>query len=91
MSLDDLHEEIKRWRINTTTAHMVGAGLRIESPPQECVCPCCKTHKDDVATRRLNTAYAADESNWLESCGTCFEEAVEHYQDLWDTYYGGCM
>ncbi len=50
-------------------------------------CPCCHAHCLGVKRRRLNTAYPNDESNFLESCGPCHQDAVEHYAELWDEYY----
>lgn len=49
-------------------------------------CAICGSDKN-VATRRLNTSYADDKSNWMTSCKTCFEETVHHYQELWDDFY----
>lgn len=79
-------DAIERHHISTTLAQLIGRGLRIEYAPMQDLCVCCREYKLDVARRRLNAAYANDELNWLDSCGDCFEEAVEHYQDLWDTY-----
>lgn len=53
------------------------------------VCPCCEQLMPDVRKRRKNTAYVNDESNWLICCGACFQDMLEYYAELWDTYYYG--
>jgi hypothetical protein len=53
-------------------------------------CPCCKRLKFNNRKRRLNTKYVNDESNWLTSCGECYEETYQYYADLWADYYAGC-
>ena len=50
-------------------------------------CPHCHASCLDVKRRRLNTAYPNDESNHLESCGSCFQDAIEYYSDLWGEYH----
>jgi len=35
----------------------------------------------------MNTAYVNEESNWVTCCDECFAETVEHFADLWATYY----
>lgn len=52
------------------------------------ICPCCEREMSDVEKRHRNTAYQNEESNWLESCGECFEQDYEFFQELWDDYYG---
>lgn len=84
-------DPVDRWYHNTVTAHLVGAGLDISAPTGIDVCPCCRTTQPDVRNRRRNAAYANEEENWIVCCGNCFEEDVEHYQELWDMYYADCM
>jgi C4-type Zn-finger protein len=50
-------------------------------------CPLCGRYRDDVAKRRLNTAYHKDALNWTISCEDCFHDAWEYYQEQWETYY----
>lgn len=64
---------------------------RRATPDRTGVCPCCKSYMPDIATRRINTAYVNDELNWQTSCGECFLETVDHYNELWDTYWSEVM
>lgn len=50
-------------------------------------CQCCDTEKSKVERRRTNTAYVKEESNFIESYKECYDEACEHYADLWAQYY----
>jgi hypothetical protein len=56
-----------------------------------CHCPGCGRYVDDVAKRRLNTAYHKDSMNWVTSCEDCFREVWEYYRELWGTYYDMIM
>lgn len=78
-------------RRESAECQMVNLGVAIYrgDRPAPDICPVCELKKPDVATRRLNTMYAEDESNWATSCGECHAEAVEYYRELWDEYYNG--
>ena len=78
-------------RRKSAECQLVGMGVTIYrgDKPTTGQCPVCSLEKPDVATRRLNTMYHNDESNWLHSCGDCYADAVDHYRELWDEYYNG--
>lgn len=40
---------------------------------------------------RMNTAYVNDEQNYSIGCKYCQKESYEYYQDLWNTFYSGCL
>lgn len=83
MNTNKVEEAYRKSKI----AHAVGAGIRIEGEPKLEECKGC--HRVVmVAKRRINTAYVKDEQNWMTSCEECYEETIEHYNDLWATYYG---
>ena len=50
-------------------------------------CPRCHRHRVGVVSRRQNTAYYDDESNWATYCGPCQEVVDDLWQDQWDEYY----
>lgn len=50
------------------------------------VCPHCGGF--GAKTRRLNTAYVHEPSNWLYSCEEVYLDAVEYYQERWDDIIG---
>jgi hypothetical protein len=54
-------------------------------------CNCCGRYFMYPERRRLNTAYVNEESNWLTSCQECYDEACDHYAELWNDYYGGLL
>jgi hypothetical protein len=81
-------ELIERHRIAVATARLIEAGLVVGSEPVEGVCPCCEAI-GQIAKRRLNTAYVSEECNWLISCEGCYQDGIEHFAELWDTYYHG--
>ncbi len=90
--IEDLSKDIERHRSNTTLANMMNAGFRIEPETKgKGICPCCKKEVDDLAKRKLNTAYVEEDRNWLTSCGDCFEETVSHYSNLWAEHYNSIM
>ena len=54
-------------------------------------CDFCKTYHnvDYFKTRRLNTAYVEDEKNFIYSCENEYTIAYNHYEEMWQDYYGG--
>lgn len=40
---------------------------------------------------RQNTRYANDRANWACLCSECQNAEDEHWSDMWDEYYRGCM
>lgn len=40
-----------------------------------------------VERRRLNTQYHDDESNYMTSCISCYQEMYDYYEELWADYY----
>ena len=84
---DDYLDLDAEWRkqieCDLTTA---GVEIRVGFPRTD-VCPQCGNRKENIQSRRLNTRYADDSANWLDSCHDCYLEAVEHYRDLWGEYY----
>jgi len=44
-----------------------------------------------IKKRKLNTAYVDEEQNWIVSCKTVYEEAIEYYKERWDDYYSGLL
>jgi hypothetical protein len=87
----ELEEACERHHLNMAKVKMIHAGVRFEAEETVGICLCCKQERKDVARRRLNTAYVEDKRNWLSSCERCYEEAVEHYQNLWDDYWAQVM
>ena len=75
-------EEYKKKKL----ARLISAGLNISTKERIRICPHCQ-HIGFVAKRRLNTAYADDASNWTVGCRECFQDAVDHFNELWETYY----
>ena len=74
--------------LKVITACLVTGGLRIVDESNDAAtCGCGAT--EGVERRRLNTAFADDESNWATCCDVCFGQLVDHYADLWDLYYHG--
>lgn len=59
--------------------------------PELKTCPCCGTVSDTVERRRMNTAYADEESNYLTSCLACFEMSEDYWRERWADYYGGLL
>lgn len=49
-------------------------------------CPICGREWNNIQTRRLNTRYHEESSNWLESCFDCYKDAIDHYNELWAEY-----
>jgi hypothetical protein len=49
-------------------------------------CPCCARACLDNKRRRINTSFADEDSNWLTSCGRCYDETLSYYSDLWHDY-----
>lgn len=93
---ESLDDAIERYRYNMAMVHLVGLGCLevVDAPPDDytCrMCRCCGYLSYGVQRRRLNTAYADPESNWLESCRECWEGAVEYYSDLWSQYWSDVM
>lgn len=81
-------DEVERERLKLLTAHFITHGAQIcGSAPYSGLCLSCAEKKDDIAKRRLNTAYPDDASNWMLSCGECFEEARAYYAERWTDYY----
>lgn len=82
--------DLDKWRTDRLATYLVsfvGAGVKIvRGEPRTAACPCCGEVRE-VWEWRLNTAYADEASNWLESCEECYREAVEHYRELWAEYY----
>lgn len=46
-------------------------------------------HIGPVERRQLNTQYANEESNFITSCLSCFEDCWNMYEDRWAEYYDG--
>ena len=79
-------DALEKHFLATRTARAVQAGLDISEPSQQAECLGC--HRvTAVRRRRMNTAYVNEESNWVTCCDECFAETVEHFADLWATYY----
>lgn len=49
----------------------------------------CDRWFTDLKRRRLNTAYYDEESNYMCSCGDCYQEAHDQYEDMWAEYNSG--
>lgn len=83
-------DELSKLRLKQLSAHAVSAGAEFvtdSNPPHAGTCPRCDKPADDIATRRLNTAYHEDDRNWLHSCRACWEDTVEYYRELWQEVY----
>jgi hypothetical protein len=67
---------------------MISAGLVIQPvPPLEfgfVVCVLCGRESDRIATRRLNTAYVDEASNWQCGCEDCYQKTIDYYRELWN-------
>ena len=51
-------------------------------------CPCCERYfRYSVKTKRRNTAYCEEASNWLTACSNCHRDDYEYFADLWNQYY----
>lgn len=83
-------KEIEQHRYATMFSTLTNHGLRAHGEFVGLVCPCCHRFRR-VERRRLNTAYNDDERNFMVSCDFCYEDAVEHYKDLWEDYYRNVM
>lgn len=46
---------------------------------------------DDAVRFRMKTQYVEEESNFAVLCSSCQKESDEHWQDMWDEYYKGCL
>lgn len=46
-------------------------------------CPKCGSSTCDVERRRMSTQYVDEESNYLISCISCFDEYEEHWAEQW--------
>lgn len=76
---------IALWRVLSTWA--AGLWAFVVKPR----CPICGERRKDVESRRQNTAYVNDESNFVTSCGECYEEIQEYWAERWQEYYGRCL
>jgi hypothetical protein len=54
------------------------------------ICNSCgeEVPDNEIQRRRLNTMYHDEESNWLTSCLTCYDDAISYYAELWEQFYG---
>lgn len=59
--------------------------------PKKSLCGYCQKMMPEVEKRRLCTAYANEEFNWMESCLDCYIEQNEYYKERWDDYYAGAL
>ena len=76
--------EIQNWVATQFGRHFAGVEAESEDAlPETCQCG----RAENIARRRLNTAYADDEQNWLVSCLNCFEQEVEMYEEMWADYW----
>jgi len=80
---DELEADYLRKKLVMFSGYLVSNN----QPPAGTPCTICDTIDDTVRKRRLNTAYADDEDNWLVSCAACYNMAVESYQLAWEEYY----
>jgi predicted oxidoreductase len=55
------------------------------------ICPCCLQVVATIETRRMNTRYEDENSNWITSCLECFLESEDYWKERWDEYYSGCL
>lgn len=68
-------------RLPQTAISVTSSGVQILEADTG-TCPRCRRGKAEIMQRRLYPVYA-DESNWLLSCEECWQEMVDHYNDLW--------
>jgi len=54
-------------------------------------CSHCKRLFHYPKRRRLNTAYAIEEHNWVVCCKPVYKDMVEYYKERWQEYYSGCL
>jgi hypothetical protein len=54
----------------------------------ELKCQMCGVKGRHVITVHRNTAYIDKKLNYANFCNTCAIEDFEHYQDLWNGYWG---
>ena len=83
-AIDD-DEEMQNWVATQFGRHFAGLEIEPEAELPD-ACPHCKK-EEGIARRRLNTAYADDEQNWLISCPDCFEQTVYQYEEMWADYW----
>ena len=82
--LDD--DFLKKELVELHRVRMASAGLFSEVWGESAKCECCgKTGA--VARRPLNIRYVNEESNWMTSCLSCYQDAIEYYNDLWREVY----
>lgn len=91
---DDFDEWIKQERLEITKVQLTSAkvqiiGTEVDPDLVHGICPYCEKQCEDIARRRLNTRYGDEESNWITSCYSCWEERIDHYNELWDEYRSG--
>jgi len=53
------------------------------------ICPHCNRLRRGVESRRMNTAYVNDESNFTLSCEPCYDKTISYYAEMWDEYWSG--
>jgi len=88
MTRDNNKEELAKQRLSISTANAISLDLLVIQPIDSChaVCCFCGRESENIAARRLNTAYVDEPSNWLCSCYDCYSETVDHYKELWYEY-----
>ena len=59
----------------------------MSKPKTRRACPICKRRCRTVERRRMNTAYANEESNFTTCCAECFERTEDYWRDCWQEYY----
>lgn len=86
-------DELEKLRLQQTLVTLISHGSIVTRPLPEpvTICPYCDQSKPDITTRRINTLYHDDESNWITSCLDCYKETIAHYNEMWSDYYAGCM
>lgn len=80
----DLDEEQRK--IAEVTLISSGKIVIVSDEVHTGVCLGCGLERDDIQTRRLNTRYHEESSNWLESCFDCYEQTIDYYNGLWAEY-----
>jgi hypothetical protein len=84
----DADDEIVQYMGQQKGKMFCGVGTSL---PHIKMCPLCAWESDNVAVRRLNTAYVDEISNWMISCQDCFDDTVFQYDEMWKAYYSSCM
>jgi hypothetical protein len=51
----------------------------------------CQQFKTTIKTRKMNTAYQHQDSNYVECCQECFNEIEAHWKEQWNEYYSMIM